>query len=208
MAIVRMLIRIPFIIWFLVAGGLGYMDYMTWETDIYQPLIGQRDQKQAVVSAKQSELNRAEEFTRKREEKLKELQELTLRLEATKSALPRSSSISSLLKDLADISDSVGLQFSRFKPEQERFRKFLVETPISVELKGTFVQIMSFLDGAANIERIVATEKLSLDNAVQTGPSSVLTATATLITYHIDDSSVTGAVAGPGMGTGAPVGAR
>jgi type IV pilus assembly protein PilO len=212
MTIVRILINIPFIVWFVVAGGLGYMDFKNWETDILNPLIATRDTKKNELATKQKELARAEEFTRRREEKLKELQDLTLRLEGTKAALPRASSIPALLKDLADISDRVGLLFSRFKPETDRRRKFLVETPISVELKGTYVQIMSFLDGAANIERIVATERLSLDNPVLRGPTSTVTATATLITYHIDEgvmASGAAAAANNAVAPGAPTaGAR
>ena len=196
MSIIRLFIRIPFVIWFLIAAGLGYMDYQTWQTDVYQPLVAAKDAKKSQVSIKQAELNRAEEFTRRREEKIKELQELTLKLEATKSALPRSASVPSLLKDLADISDKVGLQFSRFKPENERKRRFLVETPITVELRGTYIQIMSFLDGAANIERIIATEKLSFDNPSIRGGVSTLTANASLITYHIDESSISAASTG------------
>ena len=195
MSFIRILIKIPFVLWFVIAGGLGYMDFKNWEADVLAPLIASRESKKNEVSIKQAELNRAEEFTRRREEKLKELQDLTLRLEATKSALPRSSSIPSLLKDLADISDKVGILFSRFKPENERKRKFLVETPISVELRGTYVQIMTFLDSAANIERIVATEKISFDNPAFRGPTSILTATATLITYHIDEGAIASSTA-------------
>ena len=74
MTIIRVLIKIPFVLWFLIAGGLGYMDHQSWETDTYQPLVAARDAKKNEVSAKQAELSRAEEFTRRREEKLKELQ--------------------------------------------------------------------------------------------------------------------------------------
>lgn len=204
MSILRVLIRLPFILWFLIAGGLGYMDYTTWETDVYQPLLAQLDTQKAQVVAKQGELKRAEEFTTRREEKLKELQDLTLRLEATKSALPRTASIPNLLKDLADVSDKVGLQFSRFRPEKERQKKFLWETPIAVDLRGTYVQIMSFLDGAANIERIVATEKLDLANPQFRGPAAVISAQATMITYHIDEAAVAASVSAPQNPAGTP----
>jgi type IV pilus assembly protein PilO len=205
-SIIRIFIRLPFILWFLVAGGMGYMDYTSWETETFTPLLGQLEAKKGEVLAKQKELTRAQEFTTKREEKLKELQDLTLRLEATKSALPRTSSIPNLLKDLADVSDKVGLQFSRFRPEKERAKKFLLETPIAVDLKGTYVQVMSFLDGAANIERIIATEKLDLTNPQIRGPAAVVTATATLITYHLDEAAVAASVANPPAGGTQPAG--
>jgi type IV pilus assembly protein PilO len=200
MTILRPFLRIPYLLWFLVAGGWAYMDHQEWITTVRDPMLAQVQSKKSELEAKKREVAKVEEFRLTREQKLRELQELNEQLEATKSSIPRSSSIPDLLRELADISDQVGLEFSRFKPSTPIVRQFLVESPIEVTLQGTYVQVMSFLDMTANLQRVVATKKLVLDNPSQRGSIRMVTANAVVSSFHLEE---VGAVAGAAAG-GAP----
>jgi type IV pilus assembly protein PilO len=195
MNLIRSILRIPPLLWFLVAGGLSYLDYSSWKTDVYEPLKQQIESAQGVLESTKNEITRASEFVHRRDEKIRELQELGQKLEQTRRELPRSSNIPDLLHSLADTSDQTGLDFSHFKPGKSVKTELLVETPIDVTLRGTYLQIMSFLDATANMTRVVAARKLTLDTPASRGSISVVNATATLVTYHIDDAG--GEVANP-----------
>lgn len=170
-------------------GGMAIKEYYDWESEVYSGLEAQLQAKNAELAAVKRETGRAEEFRRRKEAKLKELQELSAKLEATRQEYPTTPSIPQLLKDLADVADRTGLEFHSFRPQAERRQEFVVTTPIEVRLRGTYVQIMSFLDTSANLKRTVAAEKLSIDSpTTREGSVSVVMASAQLVTYSIDEN--------------------
>lgn len=189
MSLLAKLARIPFILWFAVAGGLAYMDYTEWESNTLAMLDSEKSQKESRLAQVKRDTGRAEDFRRRKEQKLRELQELSRKIEATRQQYPTSPNIAQLLKDLADVADRTGLEFHSFKPGAERRQEFIVTTTIDVRLRGTYIQVMSFLDTASNLKRTVTAEKLSLENpSVRDGSVSLVNATATLATYSVDES--------------------
>ncbi len=191
---IRSILRIPFVLFVLVAGALAYRDYQTWQTEIEEPLKVEIQAREQESIAKRAEVQRAQNFEQEKAAKLQELEKLAAQLEATRTEMPRNSSVPDLLKLLADMSDRTGLEFSSFKPGTPEQKEFLVMTPIDVVLKGTYVQIMTFLDASANLTRVVAAQRLKIDLP---GPlrttANVLTATAKLVTYHLDQGFTGGA---------------
>ena len=179
-------IRIPFVVWFLVAGGLAYMDYNDWNTNVYEALKGEVSAKENDIQTKTKAVAEAQKFIEQRDQKRKEIEDLYNKVAATKAQLPRSSSVPELLRALADISDQAGIEFREFTPLQPRKNRFLVETPITVQLKGTYLQVMSFLDASANMTRVVTCQKLSFSPTGKEGPIS---ASASLVTFHLDESA-------------------
>ncbi|MBS1982784.1 MAG: type 4a pilus biogenesis protein PilO [Bdellovibrionales bacterium] len=188
MRIILRLAKVPFILWLIIGGGLAYMDYTDWQQSVWEPLVNQKEVKQGQLAGFKRESSKAEDFRRKKEEKLRELQALSDKLEMTRQKYPTSPNIPQLLKDLADTADRTGLEFHNFKPQPEKRQEFVVTTPIEVKIRGTYVQIMSFLDTAANLKRAVVAEKLSLDTPTSRDRSvSLINATASLVTYSIED---------------------
>jgi len=195
MNLIKSLLAIPFLFLILLAlgGGLAYRDYTTWVEEVRQPMVDSIAAKGNEVKSLRAEVVRAQEFDKRRQEKLIQLQELARKLESTANAMPRSANVPDLLKSLADVADKAGIEFSSFRPQIERRMEFLVITPIDVQLKGNYVQIMSFLDASANLTRVVACEKLSLDGSTAPrGGVNILTAQMTLVTYHLEEELKTG----------------
>jgi len=189
------LIKIAIRLWWLIliyASYSAWSEYEDWKTNVYQPRVDGLAEKRSQIAAKQAEVDRAEDFEKRREEKLAELQRLGEVLDSTKGQLPRDSSVPSLLKAMADIADATGIVFSNFRPGSERRQQFLVETPVEVRLSGNYVQIMSFLDSVANLARVVNAQRLSFDSPQVRGDVSILTASVTLVTYHLDEAGTGG----------------
>lgn len=188
MSLLKALLRIPFFLYLLIGAGLAYRDYTTWRDEVRQPLLDSIESKKGEVTRLRNEVKRAEEFDQRRKEKLSQLQDLARNLESTANAMPRSANVPDLLRSLADIADKAGIDFTSFRPGAERRKEFLVITPIEVALKGSYVQVMTFLDATAHLTRVVASEKLSLDATNPgSGGVSALAAQLTLVTYHLEE---------------------
>ncbi len=189
MRILLAIARIPVIIWFLVAGLWGYKIFRDWELGPKVEMEAEIKNKETQVRRLVDDVKRAEEFQKLKEEKFKQLQELEIKLNQASGKIPRSMDVPSLLKPLADIADKVGLQFHRFKPGTKFNNEFLFVYPIDVEFKGTYSQVMSFLDEVSQLTRIIATKKLTFDNPLPKGTASLITAKIVLYAYSMDPNS-------------------
>lgn len=197
MGLIRAIIRIPVGIWCIAFAAYMYLQYTNWQSKKYQPLIGQlastKNQLEQLI-----ETNKASEsFEKQKQEKLKEIQKLAEDLNRALDKLPKSSDIPLILSSFADISDRVGLEFSKFEPGQQAksSNPYFMETPIKVQLRGTFVQIMSFLDEVSHLKRIIVGKGLSLkqesrnNSNKKDNSTSSLNVDANFLTYHFDESA-------------------
>ena len=199
MALIRAIIRIPLGLWIIAFGGYMYMQYNKWQTEVYKPLGYQ------LISTK-NELEQAIEknkalqvFEKQKQEKLKEIQKLAEELNRALDKLPKASDIPVILSSFADIADRIGLEFSRFEPGQptKSSNPYFMETPLKVQLRGSFIQIMSFLDEVSHLKRIIVGKGLNLRQDSQSSSSkkgssnstSILNADANFTTYHFDESA-------------------
>lgn len=182
--------QIPFIVWILVAGALAYMDYSTWNEKVYQPIVTANESKKTSLGLIVATNKRAQEFDAQRAAKLKELQTLGDKFRETAAKIPRTASIPAVLKSFADISDSIGIDIGSYRPQPESADTFVQVTPVEVDLKGTYPQIMSFLDAVANMERIVHSKKISFADPQRRGNASRLVAKVTFETYSISQASI------------------
>jgi len=185
-ALLRLLMKLG-LIGGLVLGFFAWQEQKEWEESVLQAEINKVPQKESELSRKVQEVKDAQAFLTSRDQKQKELIALKEEVDKQAKSVPQKASLPALLSALADRSDITGLEFSRFNPQAEVKFRFLVLTPFTVSLRGTYTQIMSFLDAAANMERAVTTESLILDSpSSPKGGASILNATAVMVAYHID----------------------
>ncbi|MEZ4813894.1 MAG: type 4a pilus biogenesis protein PilO [Bdellovibrionota bacterium] len=189
MGLLKALIKLPIIIWVVLIAGYLYYTHMTWQNEEYQPLMLQIESTKEQYASLQKQNRAAETFEKERDSRFQELQKLAEDFNKALEKLPRSSDTPGLLSNLAEISDRVGVEFTRFEPGKAALNGFLMETPFKIQLKGTFVQIMSFLDEVAHLKRIVTGKSVSLKDPVLRGSTAQLTAEAVLVTYYFDESA-------------------
>lgn len=189
MGLIRALIKLPVILWIAAIAGYLYYSHITWQTEQFEPLKGQIETTKTQLEALQRQNREAETFEKERDQRFQELQSLAEEFNKALEKLPKSSDTPGLLSNLAEISDRVGVEFTSFEPGTSALNGFLMETPFRIQLKGTFVQIMSFMDEVAHLKRIVAGKNLSFKDPVLRGSNAILNAEATLITYYFDENA-------------------
>jgi len=145
----------------------------------------------------QAENRKAETFEKERDTRFQELQSLAENFNSALEKLPKSSDTPGLLSNLAEISDRVGVEFTRFEPGTAALNGVLMETPFKIELKGSFVQIMSFLDEVAHLTRIVSGKSVSFKDPILRGSNAIVTAEAVLVTYYFDENARPAPVTAP-----------
>lgn len=197
MGLIRALIRLPLLLWMLLIGGYFYFNYTTWKTEIFQPLSIQLDTTKDQLANVQKQNREAETFEKERDSRFQELQSLAENFNQALEKLPKSSDTPGLLSNLAEISDRVGVEFTRFEPGTAALNGVLMETPFKVELKGTFVQIMSFLDEVAHLKRIVSGRSVTFKDPVLKGSTANVNAEAVLVTYYFDENARPAPVTAP-----------
>jgi type IV pilus assembly protein PilO len=197
MGIIRALLRLSLFFWVIGIGGFLYYKYMTWQTESLVPLQQQLETAKQQLTRLQKQNRDAETFEKERDARFQELQTLAEQFNQALEKLPRSADTPGLLSNLAEISDRVGVEFTKFEPQPAQSTGFLMENPFKIELKGTFVQIMSFLDEVAHLKRIVTSRSLSLAEPVLRGQTAILKADTTLVTYYFDESGKAAARAQP-----------
>lgn len=170
---------------FLVAGYFIYDDFTLWEQDVYQPLIAQIESEKARLAELERAIKRIQEFEDKKGEKLAEISQLTEQFQEVRKQFPSEAALPDLLRQLADVGEKLGIEFSSFVPEGGGPQDLVQSAKIRVMLKGTYVQIMSFLDATARMTRIVNTETLKLTMGEKRGERVMVTAEVSLLAYYL-----------------------
>lgn len=98
--------------------------------------------------------------------------------------LPTSKEIPTLLRRIDNLGRKSGLAIARFRPGREKAQKFYSEVPIRIGVKGTFYELMIFLNKVSNLDRIVTIKSVSLTNPVFKNQKLVLNARFQLVTYR------------------------
>ncbi|TAJ91407.1 MAG: pilus assembly protein PilO [Gammaproteobacteria bacterium] len=98
--------------------------------------------------------------------------------------LPNKTEIAGLIVDVSQTGLAAGLEFDLFQPQPEKQSEFYSETPINIQVRGTYHQLGEFISGVAALPRIVTTHdiKIALANANTGG--NVLSMTAVAKTYR------------------------
>lgn len=162
-SLIKLVLKFNPILWVFITAGVMWMDYNEWETEKYLPLLAAIQTEKAVLQGLEAKLGAIEEFRAQRDQKLAEMADLREKLIEARAEFPSKSELPALLKSLADISERIGMEFSSFRPVgTEDAKEGLMAAKINVELKGSYVQVMSFLDSVSNLKRIVNTENVNL----------------------------------------------
>ncbi len=79
--------------------------------------------------------------------------------------LPETQDIPSMLSELATLGNESRVMVLKVKPEQEQKAVFYATIPITIELQGGFLNILSLMDRIAHMNRIVRIADIQMDGA-------------------------------------------
>jgi len=186
---IDIILKIGPVIAFIYAMFSGWQHYEQWKTVTRVGLVNQIAKKEESLKLKKAEVRRGERFKEERDQRLQELNQLISKLSEVSKMLPsRGPKMPKILRELADLTDKTGLDFESILPQSVRQKEFLNEIPMKIKVKGTYLQIMSFLDLVASMERIMTAEKVTLDQPTIKGTDKVVTAEIELVAYHMAKS--------------------
>jgi type IV pilus assembly protein PilO len=116
--------------------------------DKHASLESQRAEKQAYV-----------DNLVKYEARLNELQQ---DLNAARAQLPDDADVAQLLAQLGNRARQSGLAIDRFKPEGESLRDFVAEISFSMDVRGSYHEIATFIDSVGKLDRIINVTDISM----------------------------------------------
>lgn len=156
-------LQIAFVI-ILLGIGFGGWEYYDFQSNEVPQMEAQRRTLEGQITQKQNELKRLQDFARNIEAIKQELRELNLQLESALEYMPRQFNLSGLLRKLTMLAQNCGLELATFKPavNEERGDSFYATMTIDFELRGSFTQILLFLDQVARLKRIINAEDLKM----------------------------------------------
>lgn len=158
----KLLLKFNPVIWVILLVVLCYFDHQEWEQNVYNPLLQQIEVKNSELQQVEAELARIDDFIRNRDAKRAELEKVQDEFERIRKEFPANPELPALLKSLADITEKIGIEFASFKPAGNVPVELLQAAQVDVKLRGSYVQVMSFLDSVSNLPRIVNAQFLTL----------------------------------------------
>ncbi len=79
------------------------------------------------------------------------------------SQLPNDTEMPGLLDDISATGTQSGLEIDRITPEADVVKEFYVETPISIEVRGSYHEMGNFVSSMAAISRIVTLHDFTME---------------------------------------------
>ncbi len=99
--------------------------------------------------------------------------------------LPEKNEISSLLTNISETGQDVGLEFLLFQPETEIEKDLYIEIPVSITVKGAYHDIGMFFDGVSNLPGIVNIKDIRM--VAQTEGDTIIVS-CLAVTYKVKET--------------------
>lgn len=98
--------------------------------------------------------------------------------------LPKEKEIPQLLKDISALGQEADLEFLTFKPLPDVPKDFYAEIPISINVRGPYHNMGSFLDNVSKLGRIVTVSNINVTAPTKDRGEMLLNSDCTLVTYR------------------------
>lgn len=112
-----------------------------------------------------------------------EYQQLKAKILVLEDKLPSTTQLPKLLKNIHNKAKTAGLDILNFQRKPDQSKKYYVEIPVAMELRGTYGELTQFLSFVRNMNRIVTIQDLKLELQSKKTGELVVSATATTYRY-------------------------
>ncbi len=144
---------------------------------------------QSQVTAKHADLDNKRGKTNARAQAERELRDLTAELKRAQARLPDQREIADLLSSVAASGRAAGLDIVLFRQKPEIYHDFHAEVPVEMQMRGTFHDVVLFLDRVKRLDRIVNVADIQLKKPRIEGDKVVLDAACTATTFRFLDEA-------------------
>lgn len=152
----------------------------------YERLVNQEPQLKQQYQTKSFQVSNLDAF----KQQLSEMEET---FGALLAQLPNEIDMPELLDDISTTGTQSGLEIDKITPSPDVVRDFYVETPISIDVRGSYHEMGNFVSSLAAIPRIVTLHDFNMQNAgasEQNEAEAPLRMTIEARTYRYKDDEV------------------
>ncbi len=154
---------------------------------VWIPLEDKIEGIEKSIQGEQNILQRNRQTARDLPRKKLQFDEMKKQLKLASSMLPEKSQIPDLLDGVSRAGKHAGLEFSVFQPMPEVKRELHAEVPVSLNMTGSFRQLVLFLSTVGEMRRIVDVKNLSFTK----GKDDELLVNGQAVTYRLlDDQEI------------------
>lgn len=169
----------------LAAFLLGALDWQFW----YGPRSEYLSELQDQVLQRRTELDAKKVKTNARAEVEREVRDLSADLKRAETQLPDQREIADLLSNIAATGRAAGLDIVLFRQKPEAYHDFYASVPVQMEMRGTFADVVNFVDRVRGLDRIVNIQDIQLRKPRLEGDRMLLDAACTATTFRFLDET-------------------
>lgn len=145
-------------------GCAGALFYFTLDRSELESKEQSQVSIQQELNTLERKVNEAREFERQFDDKKKKYTQLVKELQQLQSALPKQFYLPDLLTDLFKEAKQLEIEITTIQPDSKEEEKELYNSlGFSIEARGTFIQMLIFLDRMAHMKRLLNVENFSLN---------------------------------------------
>lgn len=171
----------------IVALMVGYYFlYHTEQVDKLQRLEQQHMSLENQRAEKQAYADNLEKYEAR-------FNELLQKLNDARSKLPDAADVPQLLAQLGNTARQSGLWIEKFEPKGETVKDFVAEISFSMQVRGSYHEIGSFMDAVGRLDRIINISEVSLVNPITENQKIVLTSDFKVKTFRFVGGNQIGA---------------
>lgn len=164
---------------------LGALD---WQF-VYGPRVERLSDLQTQLLERKTELETKRNKANARADVEREVRELTADLKRAEAQLPDQREIADLLSNIAASGRTAGLDITLFRQKPEVYHDFYAEVPVQMEMRGTYHDVISFLDRVKRLDRIVNVSDIQLKKPRIESDRVILDASGTAVTFRFLDET-------------------
>ena len=164
---------------------LGFLDWTYW----YGPRQGDLGEVRTQVAQRRTELDLRRAKANARDAAERELRELGAALRRAQARLPDQREIADLLSNVAASGRAAGLDITLFRQKPEVTHDFYAEVPVEMQMRGTYHDVVTFLDRVKRLDRIVNVGDIQLKKPTVEGDRVQLEASCTTTTFRFLDEA-------------------
>jgi len=168
-------IAISVALFVLIAGGFIYF--------LYWPKYEQINRLTAQLEKLEKKLETAKRNAKSLKEFQAKMKEAEAQFRQAMKKLPEKEEIPSLLSNISNSGQQVGLEFLLFEPKTEKRKEFYAEIPVAMNIKGDYHNLALFFDQVARLSRIVNIQNIQIANAKDKSSTRDLSTKCMAVTY-------------------------
>jgi type IV pilus assembly protein PilO len=167
----------------LLAFAIAMVFVLDWQW-VYGPRGETLAETRTTLAQRLTELDQKRTKADTRASSQRELKQLEAELRRAEARLPDQREIADLLSSIAASARGVGLDITLFRQKPETYADFYAAVPVEMKMRGTYHDVVLFLDRVKRLDRIVNVGDLKLEKPQLRGDRMVLDAACTATTFR------------------------